>query len=240
VSADNAVEPSSARQGRTRGASTDLFLSGRQDTFIAETLAWCCDLFGASHARFIRPMDDDQWIVYTRHKQTLITHVADWAEVAMAYTVGLGRHPFIARKPRISLSDGSNLRPIALASYVAIPVICQDRLVGVIEFAGEVRQDIESALASALPRLSEAAERMLFDPALNQRRHATATSRLALDSAIWPAGSVSLTSEELRLLALIDGQRTLNTIADTANVAIDQAVTLASNLAERGLVEVLD
>jgi hypothetical protein len=239
VSADNAVEPSSARQGRPRGASTDLFLSGRQDAYIAETLTWCCDLFGASHARFIRPMDDDQWIVYTRHKQTLISHVADWAEVAMAYTVGLGRHPFIARKPRISLADGSSLRPIALASYVAIPVICQDRLVGVIEFAGEVRQDIEAALASALPRLSEAAERLIFDPALNQRRHATASSRLALDSAVWSSGSVTLSSEELRLLSVIDGRRTVEVIANITGIEIDHAIDLAARFTERGLVEVL-
>lgn len=216
----------------------DEHVAATQDEFIAETLAWCAEMFGTTRVRFIRPLETGGWRVYTRQRDAVITHPADYAEVAMAYTVGLGKQPLLVTRPRISRIDGSGLRPIALTSYLGIPIVVQDRLIGVIEFAGEVRSDTETALYMALPRLINAGARMLYDPKLTQRPEIALETVLSLDAAIWTTGDIALSPDDLRFLAQINGSRAVVDVADASGVSHERAVELASELALRGLVSV--
>ena len=215
----------------------DQDLAETQEEFIAQTLNWCAELFGASRARFIRPLETGAWIVYTRQNESVLTHLADQAEIAMAYTVGLSRQPLVVTRPRISKIDGSGLRPIALKSYLGIPIVCQDRLIGVVEFAGDVRPDMESALYSAAPRLANVGERLLFDPGLRRKRGAlTPETRVTFSSGVWARGDIVISPEEFTFLAAINGPTTLAAIATTASLDPDHALTLADALIERGLI----
>ncbi|HYI14969.1 MAG TPA: GAF domain-containing protein [Thermomicrobiales bacterium] len=216
----------------------DQDLAETQEEFIAQTLNWCAELFGASRARFIRPLDSGTWIVYTRQNDSVLTHMADQAEIAMAYTVGLSRQPLVVTRPRISKIDGSGLRPIALKSYLGIPIVCQDRLIGVVEFAGDVRPDMESALYSAAPRLANVGQRLLFDPGLRRKRGAiTPDTSVALSSGVWARGNIVITPEEMTFLAAITGPMPLATIATAANLDTGRTLTVADELIERGLIE---
>jgi GAF domain-containing protein len=219
----------------------DQSLAGTEEEFIAQTLGWCAELFGASRARFIRPLESGNWVVYTRQqgRDGVLTHMADQAEIAMAYTVGLSKQSLVVTRPRISHIDGSGLRPIALKSYLGIPIVCQDRLVGVVEFSGEVRPDMESALYSAAPRLANVGERLLFDPALRRHRgKLTPDSSVALAGGVHARGAIQITAEELGFLSAINGPTTLATIASSSGIAIERATTLAGELRERGLISI--
>ena len=213
-----------------------------QEEFIAQTLEWCSELFGASRARFIRPLESGPWVVYTRQKDkpSVLTHMADQAEIAMAYMVGLGKQPLVVTRPRISNSDGSGLRPIALKSYLGIPIVCQDRLVGVIEFAGDIRPDMESALYSAAPRLANVGERLLFDPALHRRREpVTPDTSVVLAGSVWSRGDVVINPEEMTFLAAIAGQTTIASVTSAANLDPGRAIAIAGELIDRGLIAIL-
>jgi hypothetical protein len=217
----------------------DQSVAATQEEFIAQTLTWCGDLFGASRARFIRPLESGAWIVYTRQQESVLTHMADQAEIAMAYTVGLSRQPLVVTRPRISRLDGSGLRPIALKSYLGIPIICQDRLVGVIEFAGDVRSDIEAALYSASTRLINAGERLIFDPSLRRTQgELSPETSVVLSGGIWARGDVVISPAEMPFLAAISGPMTLATIATTTGLDTEHIIALAEELIERGLIEV--
>jgi GAF domain-containing protein len=240
---DEAIQPFEVTFGPTDLGDAmpefDQDLAETQEEFIARTLSWCAELFGASRARFIRPLESGVWLVYSRQKESVLTHVADYAEIAMAYTVGLGRQPLIVTRPRISRIDGSGLRPIALASYLGVPIVCQDRLVGVIEFAGETRPDMDSVLYSVAPRLANVGERLLFDPSLHRRRGLlTADATIALAGAVLARGNVVVTPEELLFLSVISGQMTVAAVAAASGVDLDRALLLADGLIERGLIAV--
>lgn len=242
MTAERALDP---RERERKSGTTDTIvrahdalLWAKQEAFIAETLDWCADLFRTSRARFIRPLDAGTWIVYTRQGDSVVTHAADYAEIAMAYTVGLGRNPLLVTRPRISRADGTALRPIALTSYLGIPVVCQDRLVGVVEFAGEVRSDFERALDDALPRLQTAGQRLLFDPVLNARIDVTPETFCTLDAFVWTVSSVSMSAEELAFASQIIGPTTVSDAAAAADLEVDVAVSIARRLAERGVLAV--
>jgi hypothetical protein len=211
-----------------------------REEFITQTLNWCAELFGATRARFIRPLESGAWIVYTRQKDaaSILTHMADQAEVAMAYTVGLGRQPLVVNRPRIARIDGSGLRPIALKTYLGIPVVCQDRLVGVVEFAGDVRTDVEAALYSAMPRLASAGERLLFDPGLDRRSTITSETRITLAGAVWARGDIVITAEEMTFLSAVTGPKTVAAVASVTDLDSDRAIALATDLTERGLIAI--
>lgn len=218
-----------------RGSSTGASVK-RHESLISETLTWCCDLFGTTRARLVRPMDGGRWVVYTLQHDSLIMHAADYAEIAMAYTVGLGRQPLVVTKPRVAHADGTNLRPIALTGYLGIPMICQDRLIGVIELSSEIRPDIEMALSTAIPQLQATSERMVFDPHLHRHAQITRDSTIELNSAVWTAGTVTLAEDDMRFLSTIDGPTILTDAARLAGMDDDRAVELATSLAARGLV----
>jgi GAF domain-containing protein len=210
-----------------------------QRAFIADTLDWCASLFGTTRARFIRPLATGGWCVYTRQHDTLALHQADEAEAAMAWNVGLSRQPLLVTRPRVSRLDGSGLRPIALTSYLGIPLVVQDRLVGVIECAGDVRPDIESALYTALPRLAEAGARLLYDPALQRQPAIALDTRVALNSAVWTSDSFALSPAELALLAQLSEPATIALAATAAGLEPDEALGLIEGLLGRGLLQAL-
>jgi GAF domain-containing protein len=226
---DDALPAFDQRHARTQGE------------FIAQTLEWCSELFGASRARFIRPLESGAWVVYTRQKDkpSVLTHMADQAEIAMAYMVGLGKQPLVVTRPRISNNDGSGLRPIALKGYLGIPIVCQDRLIGVIEFAGDIRPDMESALYSAAPRLANVGERLLFDPGLHHRREpVTPNTRVVLAGSVWSRGDVVISPEEMSFLSVIAGPTTIAALTTAANLDLDRALAFANELIERGLIAI--
>lgn len=234
-----AIEPPQrAAVGTDTDGVHDSRAADAQRAYIAETLDWCAELFGTSRARFIRPLASGRWYVYTRQRDTLTTHTADFAEGAMAYAVGLGRQPLVVTRPRVSNPDGSNLRPIALTSYLGIPIVVQDRLVGVIECAGDVRPDVDVALFSAMPRLTQVGMRLLFDPSLQARPAASPESSLALTSEVWSATEITLTAEEMTFLAAVDADATVATVAVAVGIDLQDAVALAASLAQRGLITI--
>lgn len=209
-----------------------------QDHFIAELLDWCADLFRSNRARFVRPTDTGSWVVYTRQNGSLSTHVADFAEAAMAHTVGLGRQPLIVSRPRVTRVGATDLRPISTGSYLGIPLICQDRLAGVIECAGDARPDIEFVLHSAMPRLDQSGARLLHDPALLARPVVTPESVCSLTSAFWTTNGVSLTPVDFALLSIIDGSTTLDDAATLLDLDLESACEIAQSLVETGLLAV--
>lgn len=214
-------------------------LSAR-DAFIADTLDWCSEVFRSNRARFISPTGAGSWIVYTRRDGTLTTHQADYAEAAMARTVGLARHPLVVSRPRVTRPGTTDLRPISVHGYLGIPLICQDRLAGVIECAGEVRPDMEAALLSALPRLEQAGARLLYDPALAERPSVTPETTCDLSSGVWSTGGIDIAPEELAFLAAISGPTTIAAAAEAASLDPITALTLAESLLQRGLLEIHD
>jgi GAF domain-containing protein len=221
-------------------SSDDEHMAATRAEFIAATLTWCAGLFGVTRVRFVCQSDAGDWRVYTWQRETVVTHAADYAEIAMVYMVGLGRQPLLVGRPRISRSDGSGLRPIAITSYLGIPIVVQDRLVGVVELAGDVGTEVETTLHSAVPRLTNAGARLLYDPRLTLRPRITADSTLVLDAATWTTDEIRLTPEELSLLERVIGPTTITAIADAAGIAPSRAVELAVDLAQRGLVAVHD
>jgi GAF domain-containing protein len=223
----------------TRRPDTQPFSSqAAQRALIAETLDWCASHFGTARARFLRPLASGGWSVFTRQHDTLAQHDADEAEAAMAWNVGLSRQPLLVTRPRVSHLDGSGLRPIALTSYLGIPVVVQDRLVGVVECAGDVRSDIESALYTALPRLARFGSRLLYDPALQPRPAITPETIITANSEVWSSAPLTLTASELSLLMALDGTLSAATVAEAAGLDTDRALSLIETLLERGLVAV--
>ncbi len=219
----------------------DQDLAETHEEFIAQTLSWCTEVFQSSRARFIRPIDNGAWVVYTRHKEngSVLAHLADQAEIAMAYTVGLSKQPLVVSRPRISKSDGSGLRPIALKSYLGIPLVCQDRLIGVIEFAGDIRPDMDAALYSASNRLANVSERLLFDPGLRRRKQPiTLDTTVILAGGVWSRGNIVIQPEEMRFLAAITHSMSVAAIAETSEIDPDRALSLTNELLERGLLAV--
>lgn len=219
-------------------AQLALHAARTQEHFIAENLEWCSKQFHSNRARFVRPTDSGGWLVYTLQNGALSTHAADYAEAAMAHTVGLGRHPLLVSRPRISRVGATDLRPISVSSYLGIPLICQDRLAGVIECSGEARSDIEVALHAAMPRLERVGARLLYDPALHGLPAVDPDTICVLSSAIWTAGGVTLTGAELTFLAAIDGASTISAVATSVGLDTEAALTTAQTLIESGLLAV--
>jgi GAF domain-containing protein len=221
-----------------RVASGEADPASTQEGFIVETLAWCAEVFQARRVRFLRPRDAHGWTVYTRYGDSLSTHEADYAEAAMARTVGLGRQPLVVTRPRVSRPGTDNLRPISVSSYLGIPLICQDQLAGVIECAGGETSAVEAALRSALPHLDLAGQRLLFDPALRGVPEVTAGTQCVLGGGVRLGGTVTLSADELAFVSAIDGATTVAVAAAAASLTVDAARAMATSLIARGLLEV--
>src|SRR5690242_7017014 len=60
-----------------------------ESELVAQTLAWCATLFGVDSARMVRPLAFGRWAVVTWRQDGVLAYAADYAEVSMAWLVGL-------------------------------------------------------------------------------------------------------------------------------------------------------
>jgi hypothetical protein len=226
------------------GASADVTpfpaQAANEAELIAQTLAWCAGQFGVESARLVRPLPTGRWAVLTWRGDGLLHYAADFAEIAMAWNVGLSRAPLIVNRPRVAQRDGASVRPIASKTYVGVPLLCQDQLVGVLEIAGDLKGDLEQRLARALPHLTLVAQRIVHDPALRPRPSVPPTARCALDGAAAFGADIALAPAELRLARALRGAMSLASLAAALNLELETTARIASGLAARGLLAITE
>lgn len=238
----------------TEGSTSHLLSRPRPDTtalqsrwdvtaadqrLVAETLAWFAGLFGTARARFVRNLEYHGWVVQTLVQGKIVMQAADHAEIAMAWSIALSGGPARMTRPRVAPLDGSSIRPIAVTNYVAAPVICQQRIIGIVEAAGDIRSDAERYLARAEGRLSEFGRQLLFDPQL--AHEPIVTDDTAIDLACCAFDTpIRLTSEEWELAAALDGPTSIESLAEKCGMDLPQTVDVARGLLRRGLVAALN
>lgn len=205
---------------------------------VAETLAWFAGLFGTPRARFVRHLNDHGWVVQTLVQGKIVMQAADHAEIAMAWAVGLSHGPVRMTRPRIVPHNGDSIRPIAVTNYVAAPVICQRRIVGIFEAAGDIRSDAERYLTRAERRLHEFARQLLFDPGLAPEPVVTDDTTIDLACCAFEL-PIRLSSHEWELVAAVDGPTPLEAIAERAGLERHAAMDTARSLLRRGLVAII-
>lgn len=199
-------------------------------------LTWCSQQFGTPRPRFVRLLTEDSWIVQTIVQDKIVVQPADWAEIAMTWTVGLSRRPLRVTRPRVSMVGTDGLRPIAVTNYIGIPVLCRDQLVGVIEMAGQILPDVELALARAEERLSRFAERLVHDASLRAEPLMTADTECELAGGFATVDRIVLAPEEWDFVIALDGPMRLADIAERAGIDEDRVSDVARSLVRRGLI----
>jgi hypothetical protein len=222
------------------GARTERNPLGKASDFIGQTLTWLAEQFGTRTARLLRPLPSGGWLVTTHRRDGTLTYPADDSEVAMAWMVALGRQPLTVTRPRVAQRDGSGMRPISAKTYLGLPVICQDELVGVIELAGDLQGDPDQLMHQAQPRIVNFARRLVHDPALDDEEPALSlTARVALDGGMWCLGEVELNADEVRFLAAVNGTTVLDLVREANDFSVDYTFALARALIKRGLLAVV-
>jgi hypothetical protein len=204
--------------------------------FVAETLEWIAGQLGAKRARFVRLLPSGVWIVQTVVQGKIVAQPADRAEIAMAWAASLSREPYSASRPRVTTLDGSGIRPIAVTSYIAIPVLCQEGLAGVIEAAGDLRPDAERIARNASGRLSEFAVRLMFDPGLRAAPRITMDTECEITSGLGSVNHIVLSSHEWTFVSCIRGTMHLSDILDATSFDEETVFELALGLVGRGLI----
>lgn len=203
---------------------------------ILQTLSHCAATFGTERSRFVRHTEGGEWIVHTLQQHTIITHQADQAEIAMAWTVGLSRFPTRVTRPRVTFADGSGMRPIAVTSYFGIPILCQDHFVGVIELAGNVSGDLERTLDVLTVELTRFGDRLTHDPALRGEQHIDLDVACELDGGFWSPNEVSLSDDEWAVLSTMGAPVALSEIVPGVSLTEEQLLAVTQALIARGLV----
>jgi hypothetical protein len=219
-------------------ATDDAMDRETESDLITATLAWSARRFGANASRFVRPTNSGAWLVVTWMNESISVHQADPAECAMAWMVALGRQRLLVSKPRVSAPEGGDVRPISARNYLGVPVICHDRILGVIEVAGDLRSDIESAASAAQVNVDHFALRLAFDTALQTPPAVEAATIVSLGPGIWLTDEASISQDELRFAAAVTDTRTIAEIAAAIGLNIERAVKIACSLERRGLIEV--
>jgi hypothetical protein len=204
--------------------------------FVAETLEWMAAQLGTKRTRFVRLLPSGIWIVQTVVQGKIVAQPADRAEIAMAWAVGLSREIYCASRPRVTTFDGSGIRPIAVTSYIAIPVLCQQGLSGVIEAAGELRPDAERVARAASGRLSEFATRLMFDPGLRAEPHVTLETECEISAGLGSSSFVSISDAEWAFVSSISGPMKLGELAARSGLSEEQVLDIARALVARGLI----
>jgi GAF domain-containing protein len=205
---------------------------------VAQTLAWCAALFGVESARMVRPLPAGRWAIVTWRRNGVLAYAADHAEVSMAWLVGLNRAPLVVNRPRVAQLDGGNMRPISTKTYVGLPLMCQDQLIGVIEVAGDLKIDIDSAVQRAQPRLALVAQRIVHDPLLRPAPLVMPETRCALDGGMAFGGDIVLTPDEQRFLSALRGVMSVAAASAAAGLEVRDALPIAAGLVARGLVAI--
>lgn len=207
---------------------------------IAQSLAWCAGLFGVESSRLVRSLPSGGWAIVTWRRDGILAYAADYAEVAMTWMVGLARQPLIVNRPRVMQPDGGNVRPISAKTYVGVPIMCQDQLIGVVEIAGDLRVDVESTVAQALSRLTLVAQRIVHDPSLRPAPLVTPETRCALDGGVAFSDEMILTLDERRFLFALTGALTIAEISVASGIELRDALPVAAGLTNRGLLTIVD
>jgi hypothetical protein len=219
-----------SRSGRATG--------GAADRLIGQTLTWLAEQFGTRSARLLRPLASGGWLVTTHRRNGMLTYQADEFEVAMAWMVALGRLPLTVTRPRVTQRDGTGVRPISAKTYLGLPLICQDDLVGVIELAGELQQDPDQMMQQAQARLSSLACRLVHDPELDDAEpELSLTMRVSLGGGIWCLGDVVLTTDDVRFLSVVQSLTILDDVREQSGLGAEVTLEIARALLRRGLIE---
>ena len=201
-------------------------------------LELCSTTFGTERARYIRQLQSGEWQVHSLKSDLVVTHQADYAEIAMAWAVGLSRFPIRVTRPRITDLDGGSVRPIAVTTYFGIPVLCGDHLVGVIELAGNVAGDLLRTLETVAVELERFGNRMIHDPSLRAPQQIDIECECWIDGGCWSHGRIEITSDEWRLLSEIGEPELLSSVADRVDCSDSELIDLVRSLVSRGVVSV--
>lgn len=231
VTAD-AVEQESVRQ------STGLISDRAEADLIRDTLLLCARTFGTERARFIRQLSAEEWQVHSLKNDTLFNHRADYAEVSMAWAVGLSRFPIRKTRPRITDLEGGGVRPIAVTTYFGIPVLCGDHLVGVIELAGNIGGDLLRTLETLAADLDRFGKRLTHDPSLRAPQFIDLQSECWIDGGCWASGEIDLSPDEWKLLSEIGAPEPVAAIAARVDFPDERVLELIRMLVGRGVVTV--
>lgn len=205
---------------------------------ILDILTRCATAFGTERARFLRQVHMAGWHVHTMQHGALTTHTADYAEIAMAWMVGLSRFPIRVTRPRVTLPDGSGVRPIAVTSYFGIPVLCQDHFVGVIELAGNVKGDLERTLGLIADDLARFGERMTHDPAARPPALVDLDTECRLDGGCWYAGTVSLDNDQWSVVSALKEPLFVRDLIQQVPLEAERIVDVVHSLTSLGLISV--
>ncbi len=206
--------------------------------YVVETLEWMAKELGTKRARFVRLLPSGIWIVQTVVQGKIVAQPADRAEIAMAWAVSLSRDVYSASRPRIMTIDGGGIRPIAVTTYIAIPVLCQQGLAGIIEAAGALKPGAERIARAAKDRIAEFATRLIFDPGLRSEPRITLETECDIAAGLNSSSCTQLSSREWEFIGTIMEAKKLTEIVDELGWTEQQAIKIAKNLVARGMITV--
>lgn len=203
---------------------------------ILDVLRQCASTFGIQRARFLRQTAGGSWQVHALQQEALVSHMADYAESAMGWTVALSRFPLRVTRPRITSPTGEQVRPIAVTTYLGIPVLCGDLLVGVIELAGRIDGDPAQQVDALSGIIADLGNRLVHDPQLQPLPVVSLDSECRLDGGNWSGGEIELSPREWEVVSAIAGSESLSALADRLDLSPHEVVATVNDLAVRGLV----
>lgn len=206
--------------------------------FVADTLDWIAAELGTKRARFVRLLPTGVWIVQTVVQGKIVAQPADRAEIAMAWSVGLSRDIYSASRPRVTTADGQGIRPIAVTTYIAIPILCQQGIAGVVEAAGELKPGAERIAHAATERLTEFATRLMFDPSLRSGPRITSDTECDIAAGLNSSSCTQLSATEWEFIGTIMGAKTIAEIVEELGWEEERVIDVAKDLVGRGMITV--
>jgi len=204
--------------------------------YVAETLEWIAGELGTKRARFVRLLPTGVWIVQTVVQGKIVAQPADRAEIAMAWSVGLSRDIYSASRPRVMTFDGGGIRPIAVTTYIAIPVLCQQGLAGVIEAAGELKPGAERIARAASERLADFATRLMFDPGLRSEPRITMDTECDITAGLSSNNFTHLSAAEWEFVGILVSPKKLGDISEELDWSEQKVINMARELVARGVI----
>lgn len=204
--------------------------------YVSETLEWFASELGTKRARFVRLLPTGVWIVQTVVQGKIVAQPADRAEIAMAWSVGLSRDIYSASRPRVMTFDGGGIRPIAVTTYIAIPVLCQQGLAGVIEAAGELKPGAERIARAANERLADFATRLMFDPGLRSEPRITMDTECDITAGLSSNNFTHLSAAEWEFVGILVSPKKLGDISEELDWSEQKVINMARELVARGVI----
>lgn len=207
-----------------------------EQRLIAETLAWIAELLGAARPRLVRRLPNGIWVVQSLAQDKIVAQAADRAEIAMAWMIGLSGGAYQASRPRVTTPEGDGVRPIAVTSYVGIPISCRNEFLGVIEAAGKLRPDLDRALLEARPRLQHLAARMAFDPSVRAAPHVSLDTECDVGGGYGAGGRIEISKGEWDFIECLVRPMKLADLTVLLDRPDFEVLQMAEALSARGLV----